>query len=208
MKLLLSLAISCALFSAGFPLSCYQCTPDASGNCTNTVTSCMSSQPTCVSTTATVYTGTSNISKISTKFCSVPQQCVSGSISLLGVRTTLNTNCCSTDLCNSQTLPEWPQNSLNGRQCYACNTTSCLAVLNCSGNEDRCITVMATVLGTRVMVKGCVSPEICSGAMSQLGLNASAEINCCQGNLCNDARRIIQNILLLLVPLVSIVLIH
>ncbi|MFT7800644.1 hypothetical protein AGIG_G5047 [Arapaima gigas] len=68
----------------------------------------------------------------------------------------------------------------------------------------------ATVGGVYTVMRGCASSSFCTSDQLSGALNMGVDVSmhCCQGNLCNDAQRIIQNILLLLVPLVSIVLIH
>ncbi|XP_029101761.1 lymphocyte antigen 6D-like [Scleropages formosus] len=207
MKLLLQLILTCATFSKGYPLNCYQCTSDSNGQCTQT-TVCPSSANTCQSSTVTVFQGSSVLTETSLNFCTTPQLCISGSINFGIVRTTVNTKCCSTDLCNSQSTPALAQNSPNGKQCFSCDLNNdCTSVINCLGNENNCIN--ATV--SQRTMQGCVSSNICAAAAdvsAQLGLNLGVNISCCDGNLCNNAQRIMESIFLLLVPLASTFLLY
>ncbi|XP_061096525.1 urokinase plasminogen activator surface receptor-like [Conger conger] len=111
--------------------------------------------------------------------------------------TTVETQCCESDLCNSQEPPALPESSTNGKKCFTCAADdNCTSTLECKGSEDRCFMVTLPAVG---MVKGCVSQSLCSGS-----LIAAAIGDCCEGNLCNNALRIGQSILfLLLVPLAS-----
>uniref|UniRef100_A0A8C9TTA9 UPAR/Ly6 domain-containing protein n=1 Tax=Scleropages formosus TaxID=113540 RepID=A0A8C9TTA9_SCLFO len=152
----------------------------------------------CTQTTVSV------LNETSVKSCTIPQRCISGSINFGILRATVNTKCCSTDLCNNQTLA---QNSPNGKQCFSCDLNNdCTSVINCLGNENNCIT--ATV--AQRTTKGCISSNICAAAnvSAQLGLNLGVNINCCDGNLCNNAQRIMESIFLLLVPLASTFLLY
>ncbi|KAF5885577.1 urokinase plasminogen activator surface receptor-like, partial [Clarias magur] len=71
--------------------------------------------------------------------CGAPDLCVNGSLNMGTVKVTTNTKCCSTDLCNTQKLPELPQQPPNGRSCYTCSDSSCSGTVSCTGNETRCI---------------------------------------------------------------------
>ncbi|KAG5274755.1 hypothetical protein AALO_G00139770 [Alosa alosa] len=51
-----------------------------------------------------------------------------------------STECCKTDLCNSQKTPELNTNMTpNGKKCFTCEGDDCTKQLSCVGNEDRCI---------------------------------------------------------------------
>ncbi|MCJ8742043.1 hypothetical protein PDJAM_G00077700, partial [Pangasius djambal] len=57
------------------------------------------------------------------------------------MKVTNNAKCCSTDLCNSETLQALPKQDPNGRMCYRCDGTSCSGTVSCEGVEDRCLSV-------------------------------------------------------------------
>ncbi|XP_029105363.1 urokinase plasminogen activator surface receptor-like [Scleropages formosus] len=81
------------------------------------------------------------LNETSVKSCTIPQRCISGSINFGILRATVNTKCCSTDLCNNQSTPALAQNSPNGKQCFSCDLNNdCTSVINCLGNENNCIT--------------------------------------------------------------------
>ncbi|KAJ8287600.1 hypothetical protein COCON_G00002590 [Conger conger] len=86
----------------------------------------------------------------------------------------------------------------NGKKCFTCAFGDCTSIKECEGSEDRCFTSTVPAVGK---VKGCTSQILCFGAqIAQLGSIG----DCCEGNLCNNALRIGQSILfLLLVPLAS-----
>nr|XP_055035573.1 urokinase plasminogen activator surface receptor-like [Misgurnus anguillicaudatus] len=97
-------------------------------------------------------------------------------------------------------------NSPNGKQCYYCDEKSCFNKLNCLGDEDNCVKATATFGSVSQTVKGCVSKSICDFTPQ-----ATADFtgfSCCQGNLCNGAKSITQNLLFLLWPLFFYILIH
>ncbi|KAI4877763.1 hypothetical protein NFI96_028381, partial [Prochilodus magdalenae] len=126
-------------------VQCYQCIPDASGTCTDTQTSCTDQ---CASMTYfTNYGGQEYL--YSVKDCAA--ECITGSINLGVWKESINTKCCSTDLCNNQTLPAL-SGSPNGRRCYTCVGNDCTKTLNCEGIEDRCITVHGECLRRSVNV--------------------------------------------------------
>ncbi|KAJ8287656.1 hypothetical protein COCON_G00003150 [Conger conger] len=115
--------------------------------------------------------------------------------------TTVDTQCCESNLCNNQEPPALPESSTNGKKCFTCAASGdCTSTLECKGSEDRCFMFTVPAVGK---VKGCASQSFCSGSLiAQLG--AIVDLNCCEGNLCNNALRIGQSILfLLLVPLAS-----
>ncbi|XP_041946039.1 urokinase plasminogen activator surface receptor-like [Alosa sapidissima] len=120
-----------------------------------------------------------------------------------------STECCKTDLCNSQKTPELNTNMTpNGKKCFTCEGDDCTKQLSCVGNEDRCIKATATVSEQTLTVKGCASRNVCAGDLSaQLGFVAVG-LNCCKGNLCNSAKSVGQSVLLLLGSLISVLLFH
>nr|XP_055035401.1 urokinase plasminogen activator surface receptor-like isoform X2 [Misgurnus anguillicaudatus] len=137
------------------------------------------------------------------KACDVKQNCVNGSINFGLGSTGFSMQCCNTDLCNSKDVPDYNSYSPNGKQCYYCDDTSCLNKLNCLGSEDSCITAKVTASQT---VKGCITKTICDSA-SQAS-QGFKDFTCCQGNLCNGAKSITQNLLFLSWPFFFYILIH
>ncbi|XP_036393959.1 urokinase plasminogen activator surface receptor-like [Megalops cyprinoides] len=101
-----------------------------------------------------------------------------------------------------------PDGSPNGKQCFTCQGTDCTHTLKCVGSEDRCVKASMIVHGQTLTVKGCASQTVCAGCLNaQLG-NTVVDMSCCEGDLCNNARRIGQSVLLLLVSVASIILFH
>ncbi|XP_035242828.1 xenoxin-3-like [Anguilla anguilla] len=98
--------------------------------------------------------------------------------------------------------------SLNEKMCFTCVGNDCTRIQECEGSEDRCL--KSTVFFTafyKVTMKGCASETECSGAMNSGTAIIGREMSCCEGNLCNNALRIGQSVLfLLLVPLASVIL--
>ncbi|KAJ8332761.1 hypothetical protein SKAU_G00416570 [Synaphobranchus kaupii] len=205
MKLLVTLALACALFSKVYPLDCYECIPTGPGSCSQTTKTCPASQTKCGSVTVVVSAGTTQ-TEAGIKSCAAPAECVSGSVNFGLSRTSINTQCCDSNLCNNQQPPPLP-GTPNGKKCFTCVGDDCTSTLGCIGPEDRCIKSSVTVNGQKVTFKGCVSKTICSGSLnSQLGPIA-VDLSCCEGDMCNNALRIGQSILfLLLVPLASFIL--
>ncbi|XP_062322626.1 urokinase plasminogen activator surface receptor-like isoform X1 [Osmerus eperlanus] len=156
----------------------------------------------------TSYAGESKVVDMTVKHCAAPAECLTGSLNLGISRTLLNSKCCTTDLCNSQTVPESSSDTPNGKQCYTCNGQDCLNTLNCLGDENSCISTTSDVSGQKVSLKGCASKSLCTGSMSAELPGMSFKLDCCEGNLCNDARSLAASLLLLVAPLLSVTLFH
>ncbi|XP_066527006.1 urokinase plasminogen activator surface receptor-like [Hoplias malabaricus] len=200
MKLQITLLLICGLYPSALSLKCYQCIPDTSGTCTNTQTVCPSQ---CGSVT-TVVNVAGQQSAISAKDCASAAECVSGSLNLGTMKTTINTQCCSTDLCNSQNPPALPFKSPNGKRCYYCTDKDCSGIVDCLGDEDQCISLKVSAAGVQVTSKGCATRSICNaptGSMQTAGI--SGDVSCCSGNLCNGAEGVKISLLFVLVPLLS-----
>ncbi|XP_017537052.2 phospholipase A2 inhibitor and Ly6/PLAUR domain-containing protein-like isoform X1 [Pygocentrus nattereri] len=203
MKLQLTLVLICVLFPKALTLKCYQCIPASSGTC-NTQT-CPDQ---CGSATAEVtMSGVSQV--VSVKNCTVSGQCLSGSLNIGFEQLTINTQCCSTDLCNSQNVSALSHGTLNGNKCYTCIGKDCTGTVSCVGIEDRCITATAIYSsGSKVTVKGCVSRSFCTVDTSILqATGVTGSVSCCEGNLCNSAEGVKLSLLIMLVPLISILFI-
>ncbi|KAG9269195.1 urokinase plasminogen activator surface receptor-like isoform X1 [Astyanax mexicanus] len=116
------------------------------------------------------------------KKCATSPECVSGSMNLGAVKMSLNTKCCSTDFCNSQSVPGSP----NGRKCYTCDNNDCTGIVDCEGDEDHCINIKS-----EKERNCCVSRSMCTGQASMPTAGVSGSLSCCQGNLCNGAESMI-----------------
>ncbi|XP_027020998.2 urokinase plasminogen activator surface receptor-like [Tachysurus fulvidraco] len=204
MKTQVVLLLICMLFSKAMSLNCYQCLPSLTGPCTNEQITCSDQ---CASTTMSVYTGDTKLQDVSVKTCSVQELCVSGSMNLGITKVTNNAQCCSTNLCNSVTLPALPKQVSNGRMCYTCDSNDCSRTVNCEGTEDRCISASVKQGGNTVSIKGCVSRGFCSGSGStNVPGIGSTSVQCCEGNLCNGAEAFTLSFVLMIVPLISSIL--
>ncbi|XP_033878620.3 urokinase plasminogen activator surface receptor-like [Acipenser ruthenus] len=201
-QVLLALCTVCALLSAASALNCNSCVPTVSGTCTDTTMTCPASQPQCAVAAVSVnVAGTKKT--INMKSCSEPEAC-NGPISLnFGIqRTTINAKCCTTDLCNTGSVPAYADSTPSGLECYGCIGQDCRDTMKCLGVEDRCLKVVVEAQGSKIVTKGCASKNVCVSQSMQIpGLSGS--IYCCEGKLCNGARRVGQNIPLLLLPLLT-----
>nr|XP_015195583.1 PREDICTED: xenoxin-2-like [Lepisosteus oculatus] len=93
----------------------------------------------------------------------------------------------------------------NGLECFTCEGQDCTKTLQCVGAEDRCIKTTVKFRFYKFVMKGCVSKNACVAQGSeQLPKYLGEGFSCCQGNLCNSAKRVAQNIFLLLLPLASV----
>uniref|UniRef100_A0A4W5K9J8 UPAR/Ly6 domain-containing protein n=1 Tax=Hucho hucho TaxID=62062 RepID=A0A4W5K9J8_9TELE len=194
------------LLPKAYSLKCFECTPGQSGTCTDKETDCPTQ---CGNMRTTYYMGGTKLSDVNMKFCSVPAQCLTASLNFGMMRTMIASTCCSTDLCNSQSIPESTKTTPNGKKCFTCTGTDCTSDLNCVGDEDRCISTTVNTGGEKMTMKGCASKSICVGDVSgALGSAIGMDMKCCEGNLCNNAQSIGLSLLLLVTSMVSVALFH
>ncbi|XP_065099894.1 phospholipase A2 inhibitor and Ly6/PLAUR domain-containing protein-like [Paramisgurnus dabryanus] len=206
MDLKIFIVLFCALFTGGHSLQCYECS-GVNGSCVSKVTTCPDTAV-CSSLTMVQNTGGTEVT-IQYKGCRVMKYCISGSVNLGIISSVTSTQCCNTDLCNIKDVPVYSSNTPNGKQCYYCDDpTSCLNKLNCSGEDDYCVTVTATNGSLTETVKGCASKSYCDAVPALLEPQMHFKMSCCQGNLCNGAKSVTQNLLFLLWPLFFFILIH
>ncbi|XP_026052894.1 urokinase plasminogen activator surface receptor-like [Carassius auratus] len=220
MDLQISVFLLFVLFPAGHSLSCYECSrrngpmdvscSDQEVNTCPTKYKCMSA------TVVQQVEGITTMSRV--KGCSA--DCRSGSQNVGFLRNVIK--CCDTDLCNIQYAPDPRTMVPNGKKCYYCDEKSCSNILSCSGSEDGCFTVTPKNLeekelsknsrGQPLVVKGCISKEICHSTVSNVEV-----ISCCSGNLCNGAQSVSegngvqsvsQSFLFLCLSLLSFILLH
>ncbi|KAL7864045.1 hypothetical protein AOLI_G00154650 [Acnodon oligacanthus] len=181
MRLQATLALICVLFSKALTLECYECIPNLFGPCTETKTDCPDQ---CDSKTMVMNMGGLQ-HEVDFKKCAAADECDTRSINFGAMKITINSKCCSTDLCNSQKVPALPEGSPNGKKCYTCDDKDCSGTLSCVGNEDHCI--------------------IATGAFSMEEAGIKGDLSCCEGNLCNSAAGVRLS-LLMLVPSLSTIL--
>lgn len=197
----------CALLHNAFALRCFQCTPGISGPCTDTQTDCPSNTQ-CGSMSVATYAGGTPQTALNMKTCSLPVECITASLNFGISQTVINNKCCSQDLCNSQNAPVPSKKSPNGKQCYTCIGEDCSGTLNCLEDEDSCISTKVELGSTKVTMKGCASKSLCSGTTSAELPGMSFKLNCCDGNLCNNAQSMGFSLLLLMAAMLSITLFH
>ncbi|XP_036448316.1 phospholipase A2 inhibitor and Ly6/PLAUR domain-containing protein-like [Colossoma macropomum] len=203
MRLQIALSLICVLFPKALTLKCYQYKPGLPGTCTTTQTDCPDQ---CTTGTIVVNTGGQQ-QEMSKKTCAVAAECVTGSVNLGVLKTSVNLKCCSTDLCNSQKVEALPQGSPNDNKCYTCVADDCTGTVSCEGDEDHCISTTVTAGDTKKMMKGCASRSLCTAGVSTLqAAGVTGSLSCCEGNLCNSAEGVKLSLLIMLVPLISSIL--
>ncbi|KAK3547195.1 hypothetical protein QTP86_017564, partial [Hemibagrus guttatus] len=131
----ISLLLICMLFSKALSLKCHQCV-SAFSECNNEEKTCPDQ---CLTSTTSVYAGVGKMTDISIKTCGTPAECISGSMNLGVTKVVHSSKCCKTDFCNSETLPALSKQVSNGKKCYTCGSDGCSEIMNCEGNEDRCV---------------------------------------------------------------------
>ncbi|XDV31185.1 hypothetical protein PO909_033936 [Leuciscus waleckii] len=184
------------LFTAGHSLQCFECDSQTNSCADQKETACPAGSWCYSSTAATLVGGIT--SKAMSKGCT--SDCQSFSLNYGSMRTTYS--CCNTGLCNRQDPPDPVP---NGKECYTCDEKSCSKPLSCTGDEDRCITLTDNVEGLIMLVKGCVSKNLCDAKSS---VKNGQSISCCEGNLCNGAQSVTQSFLFLCCSLLSYFLLH
>ncbi|XP_069041284.1 urokinase plasminogen activator surface receptor-like isoform X2 [Lepisosteus oculatus] len=186
------------------PVASLRCLESVPG-LVDTQKQCPALETTCAAATVRV-TAVGNTQDVTVKGCAKPQECVQSlSVNLGTARTTISLTCCSTDLCNIVAPPAYGDSAPNGLECFTCEGQDCTKTLQCLGIEDRCLETSVKVGEQTVVLKGCVSKNACVAQGSeQLSQYLGVGYSCCQGNLCNSAKRVAQNIFLLLLPLASV----
>ncbi|KAI7795820.1 putative urokinase plasminogen activator surface receptor-like [Triplophysa rosa] len=192
------------LFAGGHSLKCYQCA-NGTSSCVGAETKCSALFTACASATVVASAG-NNVVISKVKSCNSPLSCGNGSINFGIARATVSMQCCTTDLCNTQDVPASNTTDVNGKQCYYCDANSCSNKLKCLGTEDYCIKAKANIDPLPGTVKGCVSKSICD--ITSLVPDGYVDISCCQGDLCNSAKSITLNLLLLSWPFFFYTLFH
>ncbi|KAL7864064.1 hypothetical protein AOLI_G00154840 [Acnodon oligacanthus] len=203
MRLQITLCLICVLFPKALTLKCHQYKPGLPGTCTTTQTDCPDQ---CTSGTIVMDTAGQQ-QEVSKKSCGVAAECVAGSVNLGVLKTSVNLKCCSTDLCNSQTVEALAQGSANGKTCYTCVGADCTGTVSCEGDEDHCVSTTVTAGDTQKMMKGCASRSLCTAGVATLQTaGVTGSVSCCEGDLCNGAEGVKLSLLIMLVPLISSIL--
>ncbi|XP_034167489.2 phospholipase A2 inhibitor and Ly6/PLAUR domain-containing protein-like [Pangasianodon hypophthalmus] len=205
MKFQLTLLLISMLFSEVLSLMCQQCISLGIIPCTSTQINCSNQ---CASATVSVYTSVTKVINVSMQTCSMPDMCVNGSLNTGTVNLINSAKCCSTDLCNNETLPALPQQSPNGMMCYTCDPKGCSRALSCVGDQNFCISMSVQQGDSTVSMKGCASKSICDTVRPSSQGFAVVSVQCCEGNLCNSAESFTLSFLLTLVHLLSSILFY
>ncbi|XP_060922691.1 integumentary mucin C.1-like [Limanda limanda] len=199
MKLLLSLTLIWALYSTGEALVCETCTDAA---CSTRAAVTCSTETMCVTASfqldsAAVSLGTAGQQIY--KDCAPPGLCPSTGSHTYSVNSGVSSiltsaTCCSTDSCNSNTLPFPVVPAVNSLQCHVCNpvTSDCSSSVQCKGTEDCCFQGSVTNGAVTFQYFGCASSNLYAAAaslgsqpfMQSFGTNISG-LACCGTSLCN-----------------------
>ncbi|XP_060934053.1 uncharacterized protein LOC133010481 [Limanda limanda] len=195
MKLLLSLTLIWAFSSTGEALVCQTCTNAA---CSTTAAVPCPTGTMCITASIQAVSSGTPGQQIY-KACAPPSLCPStGSQTFsvnLGVSSALaSATCCSTDNCNSNTLPFPVVPAGNSLLCHVCNpiTSDCSSLVPCWGTEDRCFQASVTNLAGTSPAFGCASTNMCAAAASLKSLPFMQDVGtitsgpaCCGTSLCN-----------------------
>ncbi|XP_056235460.1 urokinase plasminogen activator surface receptor-like isoform X2 [Seriola aureovittata] len=193
MKLILSLTLIWALSSTAGALVCQTC---SNLLCSSTVAVTCTSATMCVTASSLVnVSGTTEQQII--KACASSSLCPAAGSQTFSETTgfssaVISALCCSTNNCNSDTLPFPAVQSYNSLQCFSCDSlfaTECTTPIQCRGVEDRCYQTNVTVGSNSTSIFGCASQSWCA-ALAKLErhniANITIETDCCKTNLCNS----------------------
>ncbi|XP_075134243.1 uncharacterized protein LOC142209213 [Leptodactylus fuscus] len=109
----------------------------------------------------------------------------------------VSVQCCNSSLCNDFNVIHHQNTEANGIECYSCNTVNdegCseeeVTKTQCYGALTSCINVIGTSkddeLTTPIEMKGCATPNMCdSSFLPTLQYLRNANVQCCNGSLCN-----------------------
>uniref|UniRef100_A0A8C7X0X6 UPAR/Ly6 domain-containing protein n=1 Tax=Oryzias sinensis TaxID=183150 RepID=A0A8C7X0X6_9TELE len=187
-------------------IRCHECIPDNMGKCTETQRECLSQSHQCGASRVIAYAGGSKILDQNRKSCALPEECGEASVNFGLSKIWINTQCCNSNLCNTQSVPDSSKTTPNGRQCFTCDGFTCDKTLGCEGNEDHCVTTTVSEGGITTTVKGCASELMCSASKSFPSQLLGTKVSCCKGNLCNSAVTASAGLQLVVVALVSLAL--
>uniref|UniRef100_A0A3P9MI99 UPAR/Ly6 domain-containing protein n=1 Tax=Oryzias latipes TaxID=8090 RepID=A0A3P9MI99_ORYLA len=181
---LFALILCIWLLPKGDTLKCFEC---ISRNCTETQRECPSENHQCGVFRAIYYAGGSKSLDQEFKTCFLPEECGETSVNYGLSKIWVKTQCCNSNLCNTQSVPDSIKTTPNGRQCFTCDGSTCDKTLACEGNEDLCVTETVDLGGNTTTVKGCISKLMCSVSNIFPSLFPRIKFSCCNGNFCNSA---------------------
>ncbi|GCB79738.1 hypothetical protein scyTo_0017948 [Scyliorhinus torazame] len=174
------------------PLNCNQCS-GMSGTCIFESSTCKLGTTVCRTTSSTQIDGGMTKKQISNSCgpCSDPVSFNCGSVVV-----SQSSNCCDTDLCNTQVDTAPLNDTANGLQCRGCfsnSSDSCRdseQTVKCVGAENRCMNVSGItdrLPGFTFFGKGCVSAQICQAvdSMIEFRMRFNELPTCCKGDFCN-----------------------
>uniref|UniRef100_A0A8C8DH74 UPAR/Ly6 domain-containing protein n=1 Tax=Oryzias sinensis TaxID=183150 RepID=A0A8C8DH74_9TELE len=118
-KLLYKFILILFVVLLGDTLKCYECIPDNLGNCNETQRECPLQNHQCGASRLNTYIGGSKIHNLNGKGCALPEQCDEASVNFGLSKTWINTQCCNSNLCNSQSVP-------GNTHSVHCNELDCL----------------------------------------------------------------------------------
>uniref|UniRef100_A0A3B5LBM7 UPAR/Ly6 domain-containing protein n=1 Tax=Xiphophorus couchianus TaxID=32473 RepID=A0A3B5LBM7_9TELE len=163
--------------------------------CSSTIPLTCSSETMCITATIRATQSGTSVTQLY-KACAASSLCPATGTSTfsvnLGTQSAIaSAQCCNTDTCNSQTLPQ-PTSSL---QCIACNptTSQCITPITCSGDETNCFSATLNNGKNTIPAMGCASTNTCTAAaglgslpfMQSVGSITSGP-TCCATGLCNN----------------------
>ncbi|KAL6483697.1 hypothetical protein MHYP_G00085690 [Metynnis hypsauchen] len=196
------LVLVSVFFTKALALECYDCTEND-----QTCTRSWQCEHECNNFAITLSVGGVQVEH-SRSSCVPSVFCVTGKINAGFLKATVNSRCCKTDLCNDQVLPVLPKQAPNGKKC--CANNDCSETVTCEGDEDRCINgsvVLHVPFVSKASLKGCSSKSVCDGLVSiKRHFNFTADVKCCEGNLCNTAISINLGLLIMLGSLLTSIL--
>ncbi|KAF7696308.1 hypothetical protein HF521_006402 [Silurus meridionalis] len=204
MKFSIVLLLSCMLVPEVLMLTCQQCISTINSPCPSTPLNCSN---VCSSTTVSYYSSTS-YATVTLQNCTTLGFCLNGSLNLGSSNLLVNTQCCSTDFCNNQTLPVPSQQLPNDLSCYTCINNNCSATMQCVGDQNYCISINIASGNNVSTQAGCTTKSFCDAAALFNQLFANSTLNCCQGNLCNDAKMLTLSFLPMIIPLLCSIIFY
>ncbi|XP_078789266.1 uncharacterized protein LOC105355906 [Oryzias latipes] len=209
---LFALILGIWLLPKGDTLKSHECIPDNLGKCTETQRECLLQSHQCGASRLIAYAGGSKIMDQNVKSCALPEECGEASVNFGLSKTWINTQCCNSNLCNTQSVP----GNTHSVHCNVLDflkdihsysfTFTCEKTLACEGNEDHSVTATVSEGGTTATVKGCISELMCSASNSFPFQLLGTKVSCCKGNLCNSAVTASTGLQLVVVALVSLAL--
>uniref|UniRef100_A0A8C5WDH1 UPAR/Ly6 domain-containing protein n=1 Tax=Leptobrachium leishanense TaxID=445787 RepID=A0A8C5WDH1_9ANUR len=185
------ICILSGVLTSGYCLSCIQCMSNKSTQCSGPSVPCPSDEHSCLSAYGLTTMGNKEVGKAFIRMCQNRTFCNQfGSIGFSIGRIKSSTTCCSTDNCTPP-IPTF-QNEVhqkNGVTCQTCistNTNSCVPMetMACTGSENKCITQITDVSGSKTALRGCSTELICDGIQNiELGnFTYSAQVSCTDGD--------------------------